>query len=181
MDQFALEAIRVLSYVGATIIKKAVWASRDVKKYFGTGFVHVGVIFDRPVNGDILVTAVPLVSIRHGNAQWGRRAFKIWMFDWPRLVWSFSTISEHAKIATCPKEPWNRLKTLLAQRAVGNYSIHEYRAFLKERLRSRAGRLLAAIVARIPRSLLYVPAYLYARMKLRDSEIFVFDLKIDRS
>src|SRR5262249_34206345 len=159
--------------------KRAFWVARDAKKYFGTGFVHVGVIFDKPIDEESLVMAIPLVSIRHGNAQWTSRAFRIWMFNWPRLVWSFSTISERAKRAVCPKEPWRSLTTLLGQRALGAYSIREYRELLRGRLQSKASHFLARVIAQIPRCFLYAPAYLYARVKLASPfrEIFISDLR----
>jgi len=177
MDRFAIDVGSHLTFVGAVIMKKTFWLSRNREKYFGSGFVHVGVIFDEPIDGEILATAAPLAAIRYGNAQWTGRAFQIWMIDWPRLVWSFSTISEKAKLAVSPKDPWKRLRTLLIQRVLGTYSIREYQTFLAGRLRSTGQQFLASLVARTPRSLLYVPAYLYARMKLRNNAMFLFDLK----
>lgn len=175
-NDFAVKVGGCLTFVGAVIIKRELWLERDRGKYFGSGFVHVGVIFDRTIEGDVLVVAEPLVSVRHGNAQWSSRAFQIWMINWPDLVWSFSTISNAAKQALAPRERWRSLRTLLLLRALGSYSIKEYRAFLQERFHSSIERMLAQLIARMPRSVLYAPAYLYLGAKGPEGSLALFDL-----
>ena len=53
-------------------------------------------IFDRLLN-DILVLKKPLTIIRFGDGLWNNRAFKIWMLDWPKLIWSLNTLSIETK------------------------------------------------------------------------------------
>src|SRR5262249_5397926 len=96
----------LLSFIGAVVIRRAVWASREAEPYFGTEFVHVGVIFQRPLAGAARVLARPLIRIRYGNAHWSARSFDIWMFKWPDLIWSFPHLPPGAKRAVCPREPW---------------------------------------------------------------------------
>lgn len=175
-NQFAAKVGSHLTFVGAVIVDREFWLSRNRGKYFGTGFVHVGAIFDEPISKDVLVIAAPLVTIRFGNAQWSNRAFQIWMFGWPELIWSFATISMEAKQVITPKEPWNDLKTLLLQRTLGTYSLSEYQLFLKKRFPSKGRRVLAMIVARFPRGLLLLLAYLYAWSRFSNSEMLLFNL-----
>lgn len=156
-NQFAAELGAHLTFVGAVIVERQFWLSRNREKYFGSGFVHVGVIFDAEVKRDILVISDPLVRIRFGNAQWTDRAFKIWMFGWPELIWGFQSISTEAKQAITPREPWRDLKLLFQQRVHDGYSIRDYEAFLTTRIHSRWRRAFAIIIALLPRRLFLLP------------------------
>lgn len=176
-NEFAAKVGRHLTFVGAVIIDRELWLSRNREKYYGTGFVHVGAIFDEPIVKDVLVIAAPLVTIRFGNAQWSNRAFQIWMFGWPELIWSFTTISSEAKRAITPKEPWKDFKTLLLERAFGTYSLREYELFLKQRHLSSGARSLAIIAARFPQTILLLLAFLYAWVRPSNSDMMIFNLK----
>lgn len=176
-DEFAVKVGGCLSFVGAVIIKRQLWMNRNREKYFSSAFIHVGVIFDEPIKENVLVIAMPLVSVRHGNAQWTNRSFQIWLINWPDLIWSFSTISEESKQILAPYERWRNLKTLLLLRALGTYSIKEYQQFLCERLHVKRDRMLAMLIALVPRGLLFIPAYLYLYVGGSDSSVTLFDLK----
>ena len=76
-----------LSFIPSTVIRRDLWLSRDRKPYFGSLFVHVGVIFQAPLPGDALVLSRPLVAVRNANVSWASRSFEIWMFKWPGLIW----------------------------------------------------------------------------------------------
>jgi glycosyltransferase involved in cell wall biosynthesis len=176
-SEFAVTAANHLTFVGAVIIRRELWTSRNREKYFGSGFVHVGVIFDEPIKGRILVTSEPLVTIRFGNAQWTSRSFQIWMISWPSLIWSFPDISDAAKALICPREPWRSLKTLLFNRALGVYSVQDYSSFIEGMLTSKFRRQLSKYIAKFPRILLYAPAFLYIRLRLPDSAYVLFNLR----
>jgi abequosyltransferase len=141
-----------LTFIGAVIVRRAWWLSRERKRYYGSLFIHVGVIFQHPPADRALVVAEPLIMIRYGNATWTSRTFEIWAFKWPELIWSFPGYSDAAKAAVSPKEPWRRVRTLLLYRALGAYSISEYRHFIATRAGLRT-RLLALAVALTPGSL----------------------------
>ena len=166
-----------LTFVGAVIIKRDIWVSRNRGKYFGSAFVHVGVIFDEPICEEILLISTPLVSIRFGNAHWTSRAFQIWMINWPSLIWSFSSLSDVSKQAICSREPWRNMKTLLFNRALGMYSTKEYKLFIEERLDSKIHQQFSKLIAKIPRTILYIPIWLYIRFMLADSKYVLFNLK----
>jgi len=176
-DGFASMVGRHLTFVGAVIIKRQLWLSRDREKYYGSGFVHVGVIFDEPIGDTMLVTAIPLVSIRYGNAQWTGRAFQIWMINWPSLIWSFPSISDSAKASICPRDPCRKLKTLLFNRALGSFSMREYQVFIAGQPVTIFRRLVSQLIAMVPRALLYIPVWLYIRTMLPDRTIMLFNLK----
>lgn len=145
-----------LSFVGGVVIKRRLWLARNKQPYLGTGFIHIGVIFQAPLTGNTLVISEPLIEIRYGDALYMRtsRYFLIWMFTWPDLVWSLTTVSEGSKAAVCPREPWRKFRTLLHLRANGAYSIEEYRNWLSERFGPGWKHRIAKLIAKSPGSIL---------------------------
>ncbi len=175
-NKFAAETGFHITFVGAVVIKTETWLNRDQASYFGTGFVHVGVIFQRPFLGNILVTSTPLIVIRYGNAQWSSRAFKIWMYDWPRLIWSFKSISDDAKRSISLKEPWRKISILLRERVLGNYSIIEYKHYIESAEFPLLQKLIAKIIAVTPRRALYYLAMIFVQLKVRNNKFNKFTL-----
>lgn len=139
-----------LSFIGAVVIKRKEWNQREQARYFGTLFVHVGVIFQSPLAGDALVLAHPWITIRFGNAQWVARSFEIWMFKWPNLVWSFPNYPDWAKRRVVGREPWHSLPRLLLDRAKGHYSLEEYHTWLEPRLSSPWPKIVLRAIAAAP-------------------------------
>jgi len=160
-----------VTFVGAVVVRRSLWFERQPEDYFGTGFVHVGVVFRRPVVGTSIVLAAPLVVIRNGNGQWSARAFDIFMRRWPQLVWSFEGLSDAAKRVATPREPWRMLSVLLLQRAYGRYSILEYEA-LQDQIGPTWKKVMARIIARLPLGLLYWPARVYGHFRHADPRFF---------
>jgi abequosyltransferase len=168
-----------LSFIGGVIIKRQLWASREKEKYFGTSFIHVGIIFQQPLPGDTLIIAEPLISIRYGNASWLGKSFEIFMFKWPRLIWSFAGIADSAKLRVCSKEPWRSVKTLLHSRAKGAYTKAEYRELLEPRLETRWARLVSKACAYLPGRVANLLAFLYYLVLHRPSShpVVLLDLR----
>lgn len=150
-NQFLLtDTLDYLTFIGCVIIKRQLWNAREKEKYFGSFFIHVGIIFQQPLPGDALAIAEPLVSIRYGNAMWLNKYFEVWMFKWPVLVWSFADFPDSVKHRVCSKEPWRSLTTLLLFRAKGAYTKTEYREWLKPRLGSYWDRAASKAIAYFP-------------------------------
>jgi len=156
-DALAIVALSYLSYVGAVVVRRELWMARRAEPYFGTDFVHVGVILQRPIERSVVVIAKPYVTLRFGVALWKSRTFEIWMFQWPELVWSFPQISAATKQAATFAEPWRRLRKLLLMRATGHYRRGNYeRLIARWRLgawRRIASRLIAELPVPIARGL----------------------------
>ena len=171
-DQFFHDVVVHLTFVGAVVVRRDLWLGRHPEIYFGTGFVHVGVMFQAPITGTAIVIAQPLVIIRNGNGQWNARAFDIFMLRWPELIWSFNGVSDSAKQAVTPREPWKLPRVLLLQRAFGRYTEREYKV-ISSQLGSRWKRAVAHGIALLPLSLLYWPAWLYGHIKHSDPRYFV--------
>lgn len=173
-ERFFVEAGHHLSFIGCVIIKRALWAARDRASYYGTLFVHVGVILQTPPIDEIRVIADPIVVIRYGNAMWTPRGFEIWMFKWPGLVWSFPMFSPEAKKKICAREPWRNVRNLLIYRATGAYSTAEFKRLLLPRMGARQ-RYFAYLISVFPGGLVNLVAAI-AAIFTRASRMARYDL-----
>lgn len=150
MDRLFAEAGAHLSYTGSVVIDRAIWLARARVCYYGSMFIHVGVIFQAPLPGETLVMAKPYISYRHSSAHaWWPKLFEIFMFRWPALVWSLAP-SESAKRKVCSAEPWREFRTLLQFRAFGVYSLAEYWRWIHPRVHSIWETMIPTVVALLP-------------------------------
>ncbi|MBA0916201.1 MAG: glycosyltransferase [Nitrosomonadaceae bacterium] len=125
-DNFFIRNAKYLSFVGCLVIRRTYWLSKNASSYYGTGFVHVGVVFQSPSVVNVRVMAKPSVIIRLGNSTWNAARFETWMIWWPNLIWSFTEFPDAVKRKVCPREPWRRLGVLLKHRAMGVYTKTEF-------------------------------------------------------
>lgn len=153
-DRLFVDVCNGLQYIGSVIIKREIWLARLRTAYYGSRFVHVGVIFQEPLPSEAFLIAEPLISYRTANAQtWSTTAFETFMISWPSLVWSLAP-SEWAKSRVCSPEPWRSLRGLLKSRALGRYSVMDYRQWVRPRLPSILKRFPFFLAAVIPGTLL---------------------------
>lgn len=165
-----------LTFIGGVVIRRDLWMARDRERYFGTEFVHVGVIFQAPLPGTALVISIPLISIRYGMAQWTERSFDIWMFKWPELVWSLPDISDDAKNRITRREPWRLLKNLLVYRAMGAYSSKVYHDKVRNRIQDRGRRAVPFLVSILPGRILNLLGVAYFSLFHRQALMPLVDL-----
>ena len=152
-----------LSFVGAVVIRRSVWLERERERYFGSMFVHVGVIFQSSLSR-VKVLADPLIVLRYGNAMWTNRGFEIWMFLWPDLIWSFDGFSDSAKSAVVARQPWKQWRQLTMYRAIGAYSYPDYCRFFKDHKRGGAlQRMISIMPAGFANALIAVYWYVSGR------------------
>ena len=169
------EAGDYLSFIGGFIVRRAFWVARERAAYYGTLFVHAAVAFQAPAVERARVMADPLITIRYGNAMWSSRGFEIWMFKWPRLVWSFSEFSTLEKSSVCRPEPWKQAGMLIYYRAIGAYSLEEYRHFFPLRTPMLA-RALAFAIALAPGRWSNWVASVYCVLLRRKALVSIYDL-----
>lgn len=165
LDELLALAGDLLTFIGSVVIRRALWLGRDSARYFGSDFVHAGVIFQAPLERPAHIIAEPLVTIRYGNASWSDRTFEIWMFKWPGLVWSFDRTSESARRAVCQREPWRDLRQLVAFKARGHYTKASYTRWLKDQHASVFRRLLNWSLAAFPDRLFNRIIAAYSRVR----------------
>lgn len=150
LDKLFQCVIPYMSFIGCVIINRDLWLQREKNRYFGTEFIHVGVIFQAPLPASALVIAAPYITIRLGNANWTPRAFEIWMSKWPNLLSSFADISEQVRQEYQRKQSLRKLKNIIIHRARGEYSLIEYRKWLKIEDSSLWWRMTVLLIAIVP-------------------------------
>ena len=177
MDQLFERTASYLSFIGGVVIFRSLWLERDVKTYWGTEFVHVGVIFQAPLPGPALLVAEPLITIRYGNAQWTSRTFSIWMMKWPQLLWSFPTVSARAKQLVMPREPWRNLKEILYYRAIGAFGFKEFVALSQQNVSTWWWKLGALCIALLPGIVVNrVSRFLFFLVRKNSKKMVAYDL-----
>lgn len=174
-QKFFSEIASYLSFIGGVVIKRQLWLDRDRATYYGTLFIHVGVIFQHPLLNSIKVIADPLIAIRYGNAMWTGRSFEIWMFKWPKLIWSFNEFNNEAKSAVTPHKPWQNMKELFVCRAKGSYSSVEYKKYIHSESKGWL-KFIAIVIGHFPASLANFLSVYYVSRKEKIPKILLCDL-----
>jgi abequosyltransferase len=179
IESLFTDALNHLSFIGSVVIRRDIWLNREKESYFGTEFVHVGIIFQKQLPGQSVIIAEPYVCIRYGNGQWKPRGFEIWMIKWPKLVWSFNHISDKAKRSITRQKPWRNLAVLLFERGIGAYSIQHYRAYLSRLPVSKSWKVCACLIAHLPEKFLASLLYYFCLIYMPD-KMFLYDLESNR-
>lgn len=160
-DRLFAELGNMLTYVGGIVIKRTIWCAREKERYYGSLFIHVGIIFQKPLPGKALVIAEPLISYRMGNAHtWSAKVFETFMIKWPALVSSLP-LSASAKNKVCNDKPWSSFGQLMIFRARGLYSVSEYKRYIRPRLCSLREMLAPALVVLLPGALVNAACLVY--------------------
>ncbi len=152
-DNFFSCAANCMTFVGCIVIRRNNWVDQDTSRYFGTGFIHIAVIFNRPPTYPMLVLSNPLVIIRYSNALWSDRAFQIMMLSWPQLIWSLSSVNDKFKALVVHREPWSSIKPLIRLRALSAYNYSTYEKHLQSKPMSSLRRILTYGIAVMPYSI----------------------------
>lgn len=174
-DRLLVDTAHALSFIGCVVIKRSFWDARDRVAYYGSLFIHVGVIFQSQTPFTHVI-AEPLITIRYGNAMWTPRGFEIWMFKWPSLVWSFGGVSTQAKARISAPEPWRQLRKLWLYRSIGGYARAEYDHYLAQHPMPAYKRLLSRAIAIVPPGLANAISSLYCGMFARHARMNIYDL-----
>jgi glycosyltransferase involved in cell wall biosynthesis len=175
LERLYSECLNYLSFIGGVVIRRSKWLARDRVSYYGTLFVHVGVIFQNPPIENVYVISEPLILIRYGNAMWTSRGFEIWAFKWPEFVWSFTSFSDTAKRRVCHPAPWKRIRTLFYSRATGSYSIDEFHEFISPNsIGIRC--IIAYAIAVFPAVMANIISVFYFSILNRSAQMMKYDL-----
>jgi len=139
--------------VSNIIIRRSIWINRERERYYGSMFIHTGVLFQEPLPGRTLVVAAPLINYRSGNVgRWFCDAPEIFLGKWPDVISSLA-ISDSAKRKVKVTKPWSHFYSLLILRSAG-YSLVEYRRWVRPRLISGYEAILPISIALVPRMLI---------------------------
>ena len=169
-----------ISFIGSVVIRRETWLEREHDRYFGTEFIHVGVIFQEPLPGSSRIIGQPYVTIRYGNAQWTSRSFEVFMVKWPRIIWSLDRISAQAKRKRVKPEPWRRLKTLRFYRALGSYSRDMYEKIIAPSNASGPWKLAALAISLLPQPAFNAYMLWYLKTFKKKKIMAIYDLSKSR-
>lgn len=162
LDQFFEVARRLIGYIGSTTIKRDLWLSRPKEAWYGTYFIHVGVIFSQALPGPALVIADPLVSLRMENQSTLSKDFDIWYVSWPKVVESLALSNEAKAGAIDETRAELTLVQLCVHRAARQYSIFQYKQYIRPFLLSSPVRRWGALlVSVLPKAVCYWVAVIY--------------------
>lgn len=175
-ESLFIDTVKYMTFIGSVVIKRQLWLEREQECYWGSEFIHLGVIFQEPLFAKACLIAKPYISIRYGNAQWSRRSFEIWMFKWPRIIWSLDKISQKARRGVISKEPWRNLSTLLLRRALGDYSLSEFHKYIKKEQTNLLWRFAAVSIAMLPFRINNKLFEVYYSLNKEHSKLFMCDL-----
>lgn len=179
-ERLFIDTANYLSYIGAVVIDRDLWLARSPERYFGTWFIHVGVIFQAPLPAPAVVLAQPHIRIRAANASWSNRYFEIWMFRWPELIGSFTALSTEARRAVFAPEPWRRPGALLICRAKAAYDRAAYQRWIAPRLQPGPRRWIARLIAEVPGPLVNALAIAYFRLFRPEARTDMLDFRVSR-
>jgi hypothetical protein len=157
------------------VIKRSSWLERNRAEYYGTLFIHVGVIFQYPPINNINVIAEPLITIRYGNGMWSPRSFEIWTFKWPKLIWSFADFSETAKLRVTQREPRRSISRLIRNRALGTFTGAEVQKFWPASA-GKGERLIASFLSKFPASFANFLSVFYLSCSTNPNQMALHDL-----
>lgn len=175
-DELFREVADYMSFIGCVVVRRELWLGRERKGYFGSLFIHVGVIFQARLPSHSRVIAEPLVSIRFGTALWKPQSFEIWMFKWPNLIWSLPRLPDCARVRVTPRYPWRRLRTLVTYRARGSYSMREYERLIRPLRPRLLTRLMCLLIAILPEELASAASLAYYRVVHPDTKLLAAEL-----
>ena len=123
----------------------------------------------------VKVIADPLIIIRYGNAMWTPRGFEIWMFKWPKLLYSLTSISEKTRQKHQMTNPL-RLMKIIVYRALGAYSLEEYQKWFMPKGSLFSWKFVALIVAILPVSFVNLVALSLLKI-IKKQPLFIYDLE----
>jgi abequosyltransferase len=179
-DAFLAEVGHGLSFIGCVVVKREKWLTRDRVSYYGSLFVHVGVIFQKPFLEKVELISDPLITIRYGNAMWTPRGLEIWLVKWPNLIWSFLGYSSTSKSAVCPTSDFRKLKRLAFFRATSAYGLKEFKQYLLPQS-SWFASILFFLVALFPAKMMNILASLYCVVFNRGARMVVYSLNCSKN
>lgn len=157
-----------LSFIGCLVINRTLWLNRNKEMYFGTEFIHVGVLFQDFLPSKTLFLHKPLISIRLGNAQWTNRAFNIWLKKWPNLIWSFENFNSNSKKIIVKKFPLSQYSKLIYFRVLGVYNYSQFKEFKNDISHPIINLFIALIIVIMNKKVLKYILYLYAKLMKRE-------------
>lgn len=166
-----------LSYIGAIIIKKELWFNTNSKKYYGTRFIHLGVISEIPKNSKILITNEPTIKIRLGNAEWTNVSFKIWYHLWPSVINLYTSLKVDNLNKLCFRNFKSKLGLFLYHRSLNTLN---FKTFKENILNNKIyfDIIISFMIILVPSSLIRL--LYFFRYKIENNQVGLFNISDGR-
>lgn len=168
--------IGYMSFIGCVVIDRRLWMRREKNSYFGTEFIHLGIIFQDFLPKKALVVAKPMISIRYGNAQWSKRAFEIGIIKWPKLIKSFDLIHPKDQELYGSISLLRLFQSAVIFRAKDQYSFREYKNLISGSKFPEYWKIVLLILSFIPTLLLKVLLIVFLKSIRSNKKVLLFDL-----
>jgi len=178
-EDFFRDAAGHMCFIGTVIVRRALWLERERKRYYGTLFIHVGILLQKPLES-VSMIAEPLIVARFGNAMWTPRSFEIWMKKLPDLIWSFDTVGAETKRQVIARHPAHSLRELVVQRAIGAYDSSSYHNVVEASCKG-ARRWVYRALAFAPERPLNTALALYFRTRGERARLTSYLLRLSKS
>jgi len=75
VETLFVECAQHLTYIGGAIVRRSAWMARERRPYYGTEFIHFGVIFQAPLSGTVVALARPPKCIKTTRQSSATRSF----------------------------------------------------------------------------------------------------------
>jgi abequosyltransferase len=174
------KTISYISFIGCVIVNRELWIEREKTSYFGSEFIHVGVIFQKHLPGPTLLLSNPHIVIRYGNALWSKRAFEIGVIKWPKLINSFKHLSADSKTRFNLSKFKHWLNSFVFHRALGTFSFQNYKIIYKNKDYSILRKSISLFILLFPVSFIKSIVILYYNFFQKDKKIIIYDLENSR-
>lgn len=175
-SDFAAETLIAGSYVASLIVRRTEWHAKRDDRFLGSEFAHVWRVFHAPFPGPTALVSHCCIAVRTGVSGWFPRSFKVWLIDWPKLVWSVSALDERAKRRITTREPWREPSRLIRLRAIGGFQRADYERWMKPHQLGWRLRCLSWLLVRTPVSWVNRVALAYLRWLKPQSTFFQAEL-----
>ena len=173
VDQLFDKFIDYLSFFGGCIIRKDYWVKADPSRYYGSLFVHIGVIFSSKTVKWAWLTK-PIVKIRYGNASWSLRSQEIWLKLWPELIFNLEHVPFENRIRKVSLTSFSLFKKLIFFKALNRFD----KILIKKITLTENKKFHSSIIQLVdlfPRFVCVGISYSYAR--IYNKSLMLYDLK----
>jgi len=152
--------VDILSFMGSCIVRTDMWRSSETNRYYGSLFVHIGVILGTARKLHWRWLAQPIIKIRYGNASWTGISQSVWLSRWPELISTLDGVSQELRDKRIRRGALALFRQLVLLKALGQYrpgelsSVPAYKSGVVARCK--------ATVALVPRGVCYWLSWLWA-------------------
>jgi abequosyltransferase len=121
LNDLFINFIDYFSFLGGCIIKRNIWIESVPNQYFGSLFIHIGVIFNSKKKFNWVFISNPYIKIRYGNASWTANYQTIWLKLWPNLLNSLNLVDVELRKHLTKTTILNLIKKLIFIKALNLY------------------------------------------------------------